>query len=70
MIAGYNIGQTIKFGRLYLTLEDVELLNEDGTCGEDNWLYHWRTNEDRSYLTTDIELAGMRDDISTVLINH
>jgi hypothetical protein len=43
---------------LKLTLGDAQLL----TDGEDEWLYHWLTPDDKSYLTTDIELAGLLAD--------
>ena len=43
---------------LNLILEDTEFLTEAGSCGEDNFLFHWSTLEGRSFLTTDIELAG------------
>jgi len=43
-------------------LEDTELLTEAGSCGEDQFLYHWRTPDGLLYLTTDIELAGLLAD--------
>ena len=47
---------------LKLTLGDAQLLTEAGSCGEDEWLYHWLTPDDKSYLTTNIELAGLLAD--------
>jgi len=52
---------------LNLILEDTELLTEDGSYGEDTWLYHWTTPEGRSFLTTDIELAGYLADGATLV---
>jgi len=52
---------------LNLILEDTELLTEDGSYGEDEWLYHWTTPEGRSFLTTDIELAGYLADGATLV---
>jgi len=51
---------------LNLILEDTEFLTEDGSYGEDIWLYHWVTPEGRSFLTTDIELAGYLADGATL----
>lgn len=51
---------------LNLTLEDTEFLTEAGSCGEDEWLHHWATPEGRSFLTTDIELAGYLADGATL----
>jgi hypothetical protein len=51
---------------LNLTLEDTELLTEAGSCAEDMWMYHWATPEGRSFLTTDIELAGYLADGATL----
>lgn len=51
---------------LNLILEDTEFLTEDGSYGEDIWLYHWATPEGRSFLTTDIELAGYLADGATL----
>jgi len=51
---------------LNLTLEDTEFLTEAGSCSEDNYLYHWATPEGRSFLTTDIELAGYLADGATL----
>jgi hypothetical protein len=59
-------GTTLTGLGLNLTLEDSELLTEAGSCGEDEFMYHWKTNEDRSYLTTDIELAGLLCDGATI----
>jgi len=59
-------GTTLTGLGLKLTLEDSELLTEAGSCGEDEFMYHWKTNEDRSYLTTDIELAGLLCDGATI----
>jgi len=51
---------------LNLILEDTEFLTEAGSCGEDNFLYHWSTLGGRSFLTTDIELAGYLADGATL----
>ena len=51
---------------LNLILEDTEFLTEAGSCGEDEWLHHWSTPEGRSFLTTDIELAGYLADGATL----
>ena len=51
---------------LNLILEDTEFLTEAGSCAEDNFLYHWATPEGRSFLTTDIELAGYLNDGATL----
>jgi hypothetical protein len=51
---------------LNLILEDTEFLTEAGSCGEDEWLHHWATPEGRSFLTTDIELAGYLADGATL----
>ena len=59
-------GTTLTGLGLNLTLEDSELLTEAGSYGEDEFMYHWKTNEDRSYLTTDIELAGLLCDGATI----
>jgi hypothetical protein len=59
-------GTTLTGLGLKLTLEDSELLTEAGSYGEDEFMYHWKTNEDRSYLTTDIELAGLLCDGATI----
>jgi hypothetical protein len=34
--------------------------------GEDEWLFHWNTSEGRTYITTDIELAGLLADGATL----
>ena len=62
----YPNGTTLKGLGLNLTLEDTEFLTEAGSCGEDNFLYHWSTPEGRSFLTTDIELAGYLADGATL----
>ncbi len=62
----YPKGTTLKGLGLNLTLEDIEFLTEDGSCGEDEWLLHWATPEGRSFLTTDIELAGYLADGATL----
>ena len=51
---------------LNLTLEDTEFLTEARSCSEDNYLFHWATPEGRSFLTTDIELAGYLADGATL----
>jgi hypothetical protein len=55
-------GTTLTGLGLKLTLEDTELLTEAGSCGADEWLYHWLTQDDKYYLTTNIELAGLLAD--------
>ena len=62
----YPKGTTLKGLGLNLILEDKELLTEDHTVGEDNWLFHWKTPDDRTYITTDIELAGLLSDGATI----
>ena len=65
-------GTTLKGLGLNLILEDTEFLTEAGSCGEDEYLFHWavpyrgRTPEGRSFLTTDIELAGYLNDGATL----
>jgi len=59
-------GTTLKGLGLNLILEDTEFLTETGSCGEDNFLFHWATPEGRSFLTTDIELAGYLADGATL----
>ena len=59
-------GTTLKGLGLNLILEDTEFLTEDGSYGEDSWLFHWATPEGRSFLTTDIELAGYLADGATL----
>ena len=49
-----------------LTLEDTEFLTEAGSCGEDQWLYHWADARGVPFLTTDIELAGYLADGATL----
>ena len=61
-----KIGTKLKGNGLNLTLEDTELLTEDGSYGEDIWLFHWTTPDGRSFLTTDIELAGYLADGATL----
>jgi len=51
---------------LNLILEDTEFLTVAGSCGEDEYLFHWVTPEGRSFLTTDIELAGYLADGATL----
>ena len=62
----YPKGTTLSGLGLKLTLEDTEFLTEPGSCGEDEYLYHWSTLEGRSFLTTDIELAGYLADGATL----
>ena len=59
-------GTTLKGLGLNLILEDTEFLTEDGSYGEDSWLFHWSTLEGRAFLTTDIELAGYLADGATL----
>jgi hypothetical protein len=59
-------GTTLKGLGLNLILEDTEFLTEAGSCGEDEYLFHWSTLEGRSFLTTDIELAGYLNDGATL----
>jgi hypothetical protein len=59
-------GTTLKGLGLNLILEDTEFLTEAGSCGEDEYLFHWATPEGRSFLTTDIELAGYLNDGATL----
>jgi hypothetical protein len=59
-------GTTLKGLGLNLILEDTEFLTEAGSCGEDEYLFHWSTLEGRSFLTTDIELAGYLADGATL----
>tara|TARA_R110000803_G_scaffold69877_1_gene132483 strand:- start:1745 stop:1951 length:207 start_codon:yes stop_codon:yes gene_type:complete len=59
-------GTTLKGLGLNLILEDTECLTVAGSCAEDEWLFHWATPEGRSFLTTDIELAGYLDDGATL----
>ena len=56
-------GTTLKGLGLNLILE---FLTEAGSCGEDEYLFHWATPEGRSFLTTDIELAGYLADGATL----
>ena len=51
---------------LNLILEDTEFLTVAGSCGEDEYLFRWATPEGRSFLTTDIELAGYLADGATL----
>jgi len=55
-------GTTLTGNGLNLTLWDSMCVTEAGSCGEDEWLYVWETPDDRSYVTTDIELAGLLAD--------
>jgi hypothetical protein len=59
-------GTTLKGLGLNLILEDTEFLTEAGSCGADEYLFHWATPEGRSFLTTDIELAGYLNDGATL----
>jgi hypothetical protein len=59
-------GTTLKGLGLNLILEDTEFLTEAGSCGADEYLFHWATPEGRSFLTTDIELAGYLADGATL----
>ena len=59
-------GTTLKGLGLNLILEDTEFLTAGGSCGEDEYLFHWSTLEGRSFLTTDIELAGYLNDGATL----
>ena len=59
-------GTTLKGLGLNLILEDAEFLTEAGSCGADEYLFHWATPEGRSFLTTDIELAGYLADGATL----
>ena len=59
-------GTTLKGLGLNLILEDTEFLTEAGSCGEDEYLFHWATPEGRAFLTTDIELAGYLNDGATL----
>ena len=59
-------GTTLKGLGLNLILEDTEFLTEVGSCAEDEYLFHWATPEGRSFLTTDIELAGYLADGATL----
>ena len=59
-------GTTLKGLGLNLILEDTEFLTEAGSCGEDEYLFHWSTPEGRAFLTTDIELAGYLNDGATL----
>ena len=59
-------GTTLKGLGLNLILEDTEFLTGAGSCGEDEYLFHWSTLEGRSFLTTDIELAGYLADGATL----
>ena len=65
-IKSYPAGTTLKGLGLNLTLTETELLTEAHTFGEDEYLFHWRTPDDRSFLTTDIELAGYLADGATL----
>ncbi len=59
-------GTTLKGLGLSVILEDNELLTEAGSCGADEYFFHWATPEGRAFLTTDIELAGYLADGATL----
>lgn len=66
----YAIGTKLHFGtrtlELNLTLHQVELITEPGSCGRDEFLYHWDTPEGLDFLTTSDELDGMLSDGATL----
>jgi hypothetical protein len=62
----YPKGTTLSGLGLKLTLEDTELTTPPGSCAGDEFLYHWRTSDDRSHLTTHVELASLLADGATL----
>ena len=62
----YPNGTTLTGLGLKLTLEDTELTTPPGSCAGDEFLYHWRTSDDRSHLTTHVELASLLADGATL----
>jgi len=57
-----EIGDKLTGNGLSLTLVDRECTTPPGSCGGDEWLYHWKTPQDRSHVTTCVELAGLLSD--------
>jgi hypothetical protein len=66
----YPIGTKLHLAKdsvkLDLTLHQVELITEPGSCGRDEFLYHWDTPEGLDFLTTSDELDGMLSDGATL----
>ena len=66
----YKTGTKLFFGSkaitLDLTLRDAECITEPGSCGGDEWLYHWENSEGLPFLTTDIELSDLLSDGATL----
>ena len=51
---------------LKLTLKDAEGITEPGSCGADEWIYHWENPDGLPFLTTDVELADLICDGATL----
>jgi hypothetical protein len=66
----YPIGTKLRLRKdsvkLDLELYQVELITEPGSCGRDEFLYHWETPEGLDFLTTSDELDGMLSDGATL----
>ena len=59
-------GTILTYLGLSISLEHTELLTDEKTNGEDEYLFHWSTPEGRSFLTTDIELDSLLVDGATL----
>ena len=66
----YEIGTKLRLRKdstkLDLVLDQVECITEPGSCGEDEFLYHWNTEEGLNFLTMSDELYGMLADGATL----
>jgi hypothetical protein len=66
----YPIGTKLHLAKdsvdLDLELYQVELITEPGSCGRDEFLFHWNTTDGLTYLTTSDELDGLLADKATL----
>lgn len=62
----YEIGTKLRYkdrcNDFDLTLIDAQCITEPGSCGADEWLFHWEDEEGLPFKTLDEELEGMLAD--------
>ena len=65
----YKPGTKLRFkdSSLDLTLTDAECITQSGSCGADEWLFHWEDNSGSRLVTMDDELENMLVDGATLI---